>query len=554
MMRSHRVSPVTCHLSPDSGIVYLVGAGPGDPGLITVRGQEVLRQADVVLYDHLVSPRLLEGCAPHTTRVYVGKAHDGPTVSQRTITSRLICEARAGKTVVRLKGGDPFLFGRGGEEALALAQAGLSFEVVPGVTSAFAVPAYAGIPVTHRGLSSSVAILTGHEDPAKPSRALEWERLARACDTLVCLMGVEQLPRIVAQLLRHGRGPATPCAVIEQGTHPSQRTVTGTLRTIAPAAARAKVRPPAVLVVGEVVSLRERLAWVERRPLWGMRILVTRAAEKAEALAGRLEALGAEIERLPAIALAPVDSNGALRKLLQDDEKPAWVFFTSPEGIGQFVRQLRPHGRDVRWLAGCRIGAIGPKTKEAIERLGLRVDFAPTRFSQEGMAAEFPRRGMRGKRALLLCAEESREVLAEGLRRRGMRVTRLPIYRTLVPPALRRGVAELRRRPVDLVTVTSAGCAEHLHRALAAAGQAGLFRRLSFASIGPVTSSQVRELGGRVAIEASTSTMEGLVDAIHFAPRNVFKGHELRSNAPPLFRASPGLPPVEAIADHQTGG
>jgi uroporphyrinogen III methyltransferase/synthase len=466
------------------------------------------------LYDHLVSPRLLEACLPRAARVYVGKEADGPSVRQEVITSRLIREAKAGRTVVRLKGGDPFLFGRGGEEALALAKAGVPFEVVPGVTSAVAVPAYAGIPVTHRGLSSSVAIITGHEDPAKPSRALEWERLARSCDTLVCLMGVEQLPRIVAQLLRHGRAPQTPCAVIEQGTHPSQRTVTGTLRAIAPAAARAKVRPPAVLVVGEVVSLRTRLAWYERRPLWGMRILVTRAAEKAEALGGRLEALGAQVERLPAIALAPAASNGALRDLLQQDEKPEWVLFTSPEGIGHFIRQIRPHHRDVRWLAGCRIGAIGPKTREAVERLGLRVDFAPTRFSQEGMAAEFPRRGMRGKRALLLCAEESREVLADGLRQRGMRVTRLPIYRTLVPRALRRGVAELARRRVDLVTVTSAGCADHLHRALVAGGYSGVFRLLSFASIGPVTSSRVRELGGRVVVEAKASTIEGLIDAI----------------------------------------
>jgi len=275
------------------GTVYLVGAGPGDPKLLTLRGQELLRRAQVVVYDHLVSPQLLVHCAPGAKLIYAGKEpRKSVSGTQRNINALLVRAARSGKMVVRLKGGDPFLFGRGGEEALELAAAKVPYEIVPGVTSAIAVPAYAGIPVTHRGLSSSIAILTGHEDPEKPSSSIRWDQLATACDTLVCLMGVSTLPAITKQLIRHGRRPTTPCAVIASGTFPGQRTVTGTLRTIAAAARRAAIAPPAILVVGDVVSLRRRLTWFETKPLFGKRILVTRAADKAAALADHLASLG----------------------------------------------------------------------------------------------------------------------------------------------------------------------------------------------------------------------------------------------------------------------
>jgi uroporphyrinogen III methyltransferase/synthase len=496
------------------GTVYLVGAGPGDPHLLTVRGRDLLQQADVVAYDHLVSPRLLKACASGARIVYVGKEADRHAGGQGAINRLLLRAARAGKTVVRLKGGDPFLFGRGAEEALELRRAGIPCDIVPGVTSAIAVPAYAGIPVTYRKLSSSVAIVTGHEDPGKPSSAIRWGPLAKACDTLVFLMGVATLPSIASALIKHGRKASTPCAVIEWGTLPSQRTVTGTLLTIARIAKRSSIKPPAVLVVGNVVALRRRLNWFETKPLFGKRILVTRASDKASALTDRLDALGALVEELPAIALAPVKSNGAFRKAVQSLPDTDWVFFTSPEGIGWFAKMLKPYRKDVRSLSGCHIGAIGVKTAAAIEEAGLHVDFVPRAFSQEGMLKEFPRRVLEGKRAMIFSAAGSRDVLETGLRRRGMSVRQVPIYQTIVPRPLLQGVHTMFGRSFDLVTVTSASCVDHLCQALHAAGRGRLIRLLRFASIGPVTSAAIRERGGRVAVEARISTIEGLVDAM----------------------------------------
>ena len=482
--------------------------------MLTVKGQALLRQADVVVYDHLVSPAILRNCSSAAKRVYVGKEGSKPSTSQRAINALLIREARKAKTVVRLKGGDPFVFGRGGEEALDLVKAKVAYEVVPGVTSAIAVPAYAGIPVTHRDHASSLAIVTGHEDPTKPSSAIRWEHLAQGCDTIVCLMGVATLPGIVAKLQQHGRPLTTPCAVIAWGTWTKQRTVVATLGTIAQQIARAKIQPPAVLIVGSVVSLRRQLAWFESKPLMGRRILVTRASDKAAALTEQLEALGAEVEQLPAIELAPVASNGLFRQAIAKEEKPDWVFFTSPEGIGWFAKMLKPHRKDLRWLSGCHIGAIGAKTAAAIETCGVHVDFVPKQFSQEGMLEALPQRLLRGKRALIFSAKGSRDVLETGLRKRGARVIKVPIYRTIIPQALVSGIDALIQQPFDWVTVTSASCVEHLSQALEHVGKRRVFSTLRFASIGPVTSTTVRAHGGRVVVQARVSTIEGLVEAL----------------------------------------
>lgn len=500
------------------GKVYLVGAGPGDPKLLTVRGHELLGQADLVIYDHLVAPQILKHCSPSAKLVYVGKEAKKHHMDQLSINALLVRAARTGQMVVRLKGGDPFLFGRGGEEALALAKVRIPYEVVPGVTSAVAVPAYAGIPVTHRGYASSVAMITGHEDPAKPASAIRWKELATATDTLVCLMGVATLPQIVRRLITHGRAPSTPCAVVAWGTRPIQRTMTGTLQSIADDVKRAGIQPPAILIVGKVVTLRRQLNWFETKPLFGKRILVTRAADKAESLADQLEALGAEVEQLPAIELVPAPSNGAFRDAVNEMPKTHWVFFTSPEGIGWFTRMLKPYRKDLRWLSGCHIGAIGPKTAAAIESAGLHVDFVPQRYSQEGMLHDLPARVLRGRRALILSAEGSRDVLETGLQKRGMHVRKVPIYRTVVPRALQSRIASVFERPFDAVTATSASCVEHLAQALAAAKTTPRVAQLHFASIGPVTSSAVRAHGGRVLIEAKTSTIKGLIDVIlrHF--------------------------------------
>lgn len=490
-----------------------MGAGPGDPGLLTVKAQKLLRKADLVAYDHLVSPRILKECLPQARLVYVGKEADHHTASQATINKLLVAEARSGKTIVRLKGGDPVLFGRGGEEALALAEAGVAFEFVPGVTSALAAPAYAGIPVTFRNLSSSVCVVTGHEDPTKPESAVRWEKLAHSADTLVVLMGVGTLKAFSAQLIRHGLSHRTPCAVIEWGTLSRQKTVTAPLSAIAEAAKRKGIRPPAVVVVGEVVSLRKKLAWFEKKPLFGKRVLVTRASSKAEALSQQLESLGAEVEELPAIALAAVKANGVFHKAVYQLPQTDWVFFTSPEGIGWFSNMLGPMRKDLRILKSCRIGAIGPKTAESLEAAGLQVDFVPKRFNQEGMVSGLPKAVVKDKRALIFSALESRDILEEGLREKGLRVKRVPIYQTILPKESIKRVAEVFARPFDLVTVTSASCVDHLAYALKASRLGITMKQLSFASIGPVTSQAVRQQGGRVAVEAAVSTIEGLINA-----------------------------------------
>ena len=536
MVRAHLGARFPLRVMPET--VYLVGAGPGDPGLLTVKGRELLQRADVVVYDHLASDRLLAWCRPGAKRMYAGKQKGRHAYSQPALNRLLIREARAGRMVVRLKGGDPFLFGRGGEEALALRQARVPYEVVPGVTSAIAVPAYAGIPVTHRGAASSVAIVTGHENPDKPGTQLRWSHLATATDTLVCLMGLSTLRATTAALLQHGRAPATPAAVISWGTDPRQRTVVGTLRTIVKACEAIRVTAPAILVVGDVVRLRRRLAWVERRPLQGRRILVTRPADRAADLARRLEELGAEVVTIPTIELAPAASASAFRNALQDMKQFEWVVFTSPEGIEWFQRLAAPLRKDVRALAGRHLAAIGPKTAASLRARGLHVDVVPQVFSQEGLIAAFGRRRVRGRRALLLNAQEARDVLEHGLRALGMDAVRVPLYRTIVPARLRQQLREAfapasraprhrrggrgRRdvatkglhKPVDVVTVTSAMCVEHLAQGLRAARLPGPARRLACVSIGPVTSAAVRRHGGRVAAEAKTASMDGLVDAM----------------------------------------
>lgn len=529
-----------------AGIVYLVGAGPGDPKLITVKGLEALRRADVVIYDHLVSPRLLDSCHPTATVIYVGKEKDRPrqaspglgrgrdvapreawynrshglasgaphAKSQAAINRLLVRYAKAGRCVVRLKGGDPVLFGRGGEEALALVRAKIPYEFVPGVTSAIAVPAYAGIPVTHRALASSIAILTGHEDPSKSQTAIRWDRVATATDTLVLLMGVGTLKDTASQLIRHGRSKDTPCAVIEWGTLPRQRTVVGTLMTIARRCEQARLKAPAVVVVGKVVTLRHWLNWFEQQPLFGKRIVVTRPSDRAESLAELLEQLGAEVVKLPAIELAPAKANGVFHRAIQSFETFDWVFFTSPEGIHWFQRLLEAQRKDLRILYGRHIGAIGPKTAASIQHLGIHVDFLPKTFSQEGMLGGLKGRKLSGKRALILSAQDSRDVLEHGLRRLGMDVTRVAMYRTAASPTLLKRVQAVFREPIDWVTVTSSSCVEQFAQAMRAGGLSKILRRVQFVSIGPVTSATVRQVGGRVTIEAKRSTIEDLVEAL----------------------------------------
>ncbi|MHB8377227.1 MAG: uroporphyrinogen-III C-methyltransferase, partial [Dehalococcoidia bacterium] len=418
-----------------SGFVSLVGAGPGDPELITVGGAARLAEADVIVYDRLANPRLLALARPGAELIDVGKTPERHTLSQDEINALLVEQARAGRRVVRLKGGDPFVFGRGGEEAEALVAAGLPFEVVPGVTSAVAAPAYAGIPVTHRALASSFAIVTGHEDPAKGDTSIDWAKLATGIDTLVFLMGTARLGEIARRLIDNGRAPTTPAAVIEWGTLSRQRTVTGTLATIDAAVREAGIAPPAVTVVGEVVRLRDGLRWFDTRPLFGKRVLVTRTRQQASDLSRALAAMGAEPVELPTIEIVPNTDAAQLAAALDALKTAAygWCVFTSANAAGIFLAHLRDAGLDARAFGRTRIAAIGPGTAEALARAGLRADLLPDRFVAEGLLDAFRARVMRGQRVLLPRAAGARDALVGGLAAMGAHVEELTLYVSAVP-------------------------------------------------------------------------------------------------------------------------
>jgi uroporphyrinogen III methyltransferase / synthase len=478
--------------------VALVGAGPGDPGLLTRRGAELLAAAEVVIYDRLGTDALLDLAPATARRISVGKAPGSVDATQDQINALLVEHGRAGRAVVRLKGGDPFVFGRGGEEAEALAAAGVSFEIVPGVTSAVAAPAYAGIPVTHRGLSTHVTIVTGHEDPTKGHTDVDWARLAAAGGTLVILMGAATLPAIAAQLLAAGLAADTPVAAIHAGTRPEQRTTRGTLGTVADLA----VAAPAAVVVGAVAALD--LAWFERRPLFGRTIVVTRAREQASELRARLTALGSRVVELPAIRIDP------LPVVLPPLDDVDWLVLTSANGVSAlFERGIIPTGGDARTLAAVRVAAIGPGTARALARHGVRADLVPHRFVAEALLDAFPPPDGPDRRVLLARAEQARDVLPDGLRTLGYHVDVLALYRTRVAepdPAI---LDQVRRGQVDAVTFTSSSTVRNF---VDLAGT--LDPQPHVVSIGPITSATARELGLRVDAEATAHTIDGLVAAV----------------------------------------
>jgi uroporphyrinogen III methyltransferase/synthase len=474
--------------------VYLVGAGPGDPGLLTARALELIASADVILHDRLIPHTALDGARADAELIYVGKEGGGPSMPQAEIDRLLIARARADRDVVRLKGGDPFVFGRGGEEALALKEAGIPFEVVPGVTAGVAAPAFAGIPVTHRDLASAVAFVTGHEDPGKPESALDWDALARFPGTLVLYMGVRALPAIAERLIAAGRPADEPAAVVERGTLPGQRTVLATLANIAAQASEAGLRAPAVTVIGPVAALRERLAWLEARPLHGRTVAVTRARAQASALAVRLRALGAEVIEAPAIRTVAIPAD------LPDLAAYDLLCLTSPTG----VRELFARIRDARELAGVKIAAIGPGTAAALAEHGIVADIVPERSVAEGLAEALAEIDVR--RALIARGREGRDVLPDALRARGAEVDVLALYETLPEPL----EDPERVTQADYVTFTSASTVRFF---LQAAG-ADALRRPRIASIGPATSAELREHGIEPDLEAGPHTPDGLIDAL----------------------------------------
>jgi uroporphyrinogen III methyltransferase / synthase len=469
---------------------YLVGAGPGDPGLLTARALELIARADVILHDRLIAPAALSGARADAEIVDVGKVGGGEQVPQRETTRLLVEHARAGRTVVRLKGGDPFVFGRGGEEAQALRAAGCDFEIVPGVTAGVAAPAYAGIPVTQRGAASAVAFVTGHEDPAKPETAVDWAALAAFPGTLVFYMGVRQLPRIAEQLAAHGRDPGEPAAIVERGTLPDQRVVRTTLAALGEQEARA----PAITVVGAVAALHDELAWFASGPLAGTTVTVTRARAQASDLAERLRALGARVVEAPVIRTEPLDAE------LPDMRAYDLLVLTSPNGVEQLLRRVR----DARALAGPQIAVVGPGTGAALRARGVEADIVPERAVGEALAAALAGRSY--ARALVVGAERARDVVPDALSAAGTEVDVVALYRTVAEP-LSAG-ARAAALASDYLTFASGSAARFFHEA------AGTLNGPRLASIGPVTSAALRELGYEPDLEASDHTPAGLVAAL----------------------------------------
>ena len=485
-----------------SGRVYLVGAGPGDPGLLTARALELIAGADTILYDRLIPSAALAGARANAELLYVGKEGGGPSVPQERTEALMVQRAKAGASVVRLKGGDPFVFGRGGEEALRLRAAGIPFEIVPGVTSGVAASAYAGIPVTHRGLASAVALITGHEDPDKDETAIDWQALAAFPGTLVLYMGVRRLPEISAALISAGRAGSEPAALVEAGTLPRQRSVTATLATIAQTARREDFRAPSITIIGAVAELAHELSWLEPRPLAGRSVAVTRARAQASELAGRLRALGADVREAPVIKVRDLPGPPL------DPSPYDLICLTSANGVEALFRRLQDGGRDARSLTAARIAAIGPGTARALAAHGIRADIVPERFVAESLVealAELP-----VKRALVAQALQARAVLADALRARGAEVDVLALYETNAESLSEAALTAA--QTADYITFTSASSVRFFLQA--AGDEAALSAHTRIVSIGPITSEALREHKLDPHVEASSHDIEGMIAAL----------------------------------------
>ena len=497
----------------EPGKVYLVGAGPGDPGLLTRKGEQVLGSADVVVYDRLLDPSLL-GFAPDAETVFVGKERGRQALRQSEINDLLVSEGLAGKTVVRLKGGDPFVFGRGGEEAQALAAAGVPFEVVPGVTSAVAAAAYAGIPVTHRGVSTSVTIVTGSEDPTKGRTSTDWAALAKTGGTLVALMGWATLPGIVETLNANGMSADTPVALVQWGTWSRQRTVTGNLANIVERGRNADIGAPVIVVIGEVAGLREEIAWFDQRPLWGKRVLVTRSRTQASRLIELLTGLGAEPVELPAIEIAPLDDYADLDRTLKETAGAShrWVIFSSVNSVEYVWQRLRAMDLDARYFAGATVGAIGPATRRALSERGIEPDFVPKRSVSEEVIAELSGLDWTGKQVLLPGSFIGRDTLASGLANLGADALRVPAYTNTKPVDVEERAREAFKVGIDVVTFTSSSTVRNLVEILG--NDRHLLDKCLTACIGPITAATANESGITVDIVAAEHNVEGLADAL----------------------------------------
>jgi uroporphyrinogen III methyltransferase/synthase len=503
-----------------NGKVYLVGAGPGDPELITLKGLKCIENADVIIYDYLASPSLLKHAQKHAEIIYVGKKGGDHTLSQDRINALIAEKAQKGLTVARLKGGDPFIFGRGAEEAEVLIDAQIPFDIIPGVTSAIAAPAYAGIPLTHRKFTSTIAFVTGHEDPAKAESRIDWAALAKGIGTIVFLMGVKNLPRITDRLMHHGMHPDTPVALVRWGTTPKQTTVSGTLNTIVERTKAAGLKPPAIIVVGHVVKLREKMQWFETRPLMGKSIVVTRAREQASDLVQHLSDLGAECLECPTIKVAPPGDVKPLDRAMENLLSYDWLIFTSVNGVNFFFERLFQKNKDVRALKDIHTAVIGPATEKRLFDFGLKSDIVPESYRAESVVKAFAEKDVTGKKILLPRAKEARPVLPLELKKMGADVDEVEAYRTHgVKDNADVLLARLKERSIDMITFTSSSTAKNFHALFPNEDLKDLMQGITIASIGPVTADTARDLGFDVHIVAESYTIPGLCQAIlkHFS-------------------------------------
>jgi len=498
-----------------NGKVFLVGAGPGDPGLITVKGVACIKKADVIIYDYLASPRLLSYASDRSEILYVGKKGGDHTLTQEGINALIVKKALEGKTIARLKGGDPFIFGRGGEEAEVLAAEQIPFEIVPGVTSAIAAPAYAGIPLTHRKYTPTVAFITGHEDPLKEQSGIDWSTVPRGIGTLVFLMGVKNLPRIVKRLLENGKTPETPVALVRWGTTSKQKTVSGTLETIVDRVKKAGLKAPAIIVVGGVVNLRPKLRWFEDRPLLGKKIVVTRARQQASDLVDRLSELGAECLECPTISIGPPQSWEPLDTAIANLSEYDWLVFTSVNGVRFFFERLFAGGRDVRALGHLHTAVIGPATRKKLAEFGLNSDIVPQTYRAESVIEAFSGKQISGRKILLPRAAEARPILPEELTKMGASVTEVHAYETsMAPKSGEMLIGHLKTGRVDMVTFTSSSTVKNFKALLPPDRLPLLMKDIAVASIGPITTETASTLGFHVDLHAEEYTISGLCRAI----------------------------------------
>ena len=502
------------------GKVYLIGAGPGDPGLLTIKAKECIESADVVVYDYLASPYLLEYARTDAEIIYVGKKGGDHTLTQDKINLLLVDKAREGKNVARLKGGDPFVFGRGGEEAQELLEYGIAYEVVPGVTSAISAPAYAGIPVTHRDHTSFVSFITGHERPDKEESRMQWDVFARSDATLVFLMGVKNLPNIVKNLVENGKPADTPVALVRWGTTTRQQTVTGTLETIVDVVNRAGLKSPAIIVVGHVVSLRDELAWFDKKPLFGRRIVITRARAQASGLVAELNRLGAQCIEIPTIRITPAEDTAPLRAAIERIEQYQWLVLTSVNGVKYFFDTLFGMGKDVRALGHLKFACIGPVTKARLADYGIVSDILPETYRAESVIEAFADVDIQGKHVLLPRARKARTILPEELTRMGAVVDEVTSYETRLADDGKETLVDLLNDgAVDAVTFTSSSTVTNFMSLLEGQDSDALLDGVTLASIGPITSDTLKSSGFQPTIEADPYTIRALIDALttHYA-------------------------------------